>query len=153
MNFHNLYIWKFLTANTSNNKETSQSIKNANQVTDSRAVRGFAERNFQTNIPKKIMRKNNQLCSWDCKSWTISEYRHKTYLRKLRLWVNFKIYSIVFPYFFLRRHDNLGRKEFFILEKKKRFFKINFNFNKICNYYNDNKIIIIIVIIKVVKII
>ena len=102
---------------------------------------------------KKITRQKNQLYGWVCKSWTISQYRHKTYLSKLKLWVNFKICSIVFLYFLLKRHDNLGRKEFFILEKKKRFLKINFNFNKISNYNHDNKIIITIVIIKVVKII
>ena len=32
--------------------ETSQRMQNATQVTDSSVVRGFAERSFQTNIPK-----------------------------------------------------------------------------------------------------
>ena len=56
--FHSLYIWKFLTGNTSNNIKACQPIQNANQGTYSRAVRGFAEKKFQKNIPKKSLEKN-----------------------------------------------------------------------------------------------
>ena len=44
--------------------ETSQTMQNANQVTDSSTAIGFAERNFETNI-LNILWKN--LCSCDYK--------------------------------------------------------------------------------------
>ena len=75
-----------------NNNIDTQSMNpvNANQVTDSSAVRGFAEINIQINIPKNHEKKD-WLCSCNFKSSTISEFR-QNYLSKIKYQVNFKMF-------------------------------------------------------------